>query len=328
VLIATSRRACRSSVRRARLASSALRVTSQGTASAPSAAAACARRPASRAASTTRAPSFTKRSAIARPNPPLPPTTTATRPESLSLSGMGAIVDGRIGRRGSLLLPPKRRRIAVKFYNSLGPNPRLVRMFMAEKGLTLDKQEIDIMAGENRRAPYTDKNPGGQMPALELDNGSVLAETVAICEYLEEKNPKPALIGSTPEERAETRMWTRRIELRITGPLTDGFRFGEGIQMFKDRMRTVPEAADGLKAIARDGEVWLDGLLRGKKFVCGDRFTLADIVLYNFLDFGKGVGQAPDAGLKNLAGWFDRVASRPSAEASLHPIAKAGNMRA
>jgi glutathione S-transferase len=216
----------------------------------------------------------------------------------------------------------------LKLYNSLGPNPRLVRMFLAEKGLKLDTCELDIMGGENRRPPYTDKNPGGQMPALELDDGSVLAETVAICEYLEEKQPRPALIGATPEERAQTRMWTRRVEQRITNPLADGFRFGEGLQMFKSRMRTMPQAADDLKALAREGEAWLDGLLRGKTYICGDRFTLADIVLYNLLDFGRGVGQAFDPALKNLASWFERVGSRPSAEASLHPAAKAGGMRA
>ncbi len=215
----------------------------------------------------------------------------------------------------------------MKLYNSLGPNPRLVRMFADEKGMQLESYELDIMGGENRRAPYTDKNPGGQMPALELDDGSVLAETVAICEYLEEKQPRPALIGSTPEQRAETRMWTRRVEQRITNPLADGFRFGEGLQMFKSRMRTMPQAADDLKALAREGESWLDGLLGSKTFICGNRFTLADIVLYNLLDFGKGVGQPFDAGLEHLSAWFDRVAKRPSAESSIHPAARAGGMR-
>ncbi len=80
----------------------------------------------------------------------------------------------------------------MKFYNSLGPNPRCVRMFMAEKGISIPSTEVNLMAADNRKPPYTDKNPGGQMPALELDNGSTLGETVAICEYLEEKNPTPA----------------------------------------------------------------------------------------------------------------------------------------
>ena len=105
----------------------------------------------------------------------------------------------------------------MRMYNSLGPNPRCVRMFMTEKGVTLDTIEIDILGAENRQGPYTDKNPGGQMPAIELDDGSILAETTAICEYLEDTQPGPALIGSTPEEKAETRMWQRRIELQNHG---------------------------------------------------------------------------------------------------------------
>jgi glutathione S-transferase len=216
----------------------------------------------------------------------------------------------------------------VKFYDSLGPNPRLVRMFMLEKGITVPAEQVDIMGGANRRAPYTDKNPAGQLPALELDNGLVLGETVAICEYLEDKNPNPPLVGRTPEEKAETRMWIRRIEFRITEPLANGFRFAEGLGMFKDRLRTIPEAAAGLKATAQDGCTWLDGHLSGKQWICGNRFTLADIVLYAGLDFGATVGQARNPENKNLSAWFERVGKRPSAETSIHPAAKAGGMRA
>lgn len=140
----------------------------------------------------------------------------------------------------------------MKFINSVGPNPRCVRMFMAEKGISIPFAEINLLAGENRKPPYTDKNPGGQMPALELDNSTTLAETVAICEYLEEKNPTPALVGTTAEERAETRMWQRRIELNITEHLYNGFRYAEGIKIFQDRMHCLPEAAPGLKAIVQE----------------------------------------------------------------------------
>ena len=216
----------------------------------------------------------------------------------------------------------------MKLYNSLGPNPRLVRMFAQEKNLELATEELDIMGGENRQAAYLEKNPSGQMPALELDDGSVLGETVAICEYLEELTPQPALIGSTPEERAATRMWTRRVELKIVNPLTDGFRYGEGIAMFKDRMHVIPQAADDMKAIAQESLAWLDALLGDGPFIAGKRFTLADVVLYCFLDFGTGIGQGLDPAHKNVAAWFERMNARPSAEASLHPIAKAGGMRA
>lgn len=203
----------------------------------------------------------------------------------------------------------------MKLLTSIGPNPRTVRMFLLEKGLSLPTVEIDLMGGENRRPPYNERNPAGQLPSLELDDGRVLAETVAICEYLEELNPKPALVGSTPEERAETRMWLRRLELGITEHLYNAFRFGVGIDLFRPRMRVVPEAVDGLKGIVADKLAWLDGLLAGRAFVCGERFTLADIVLFSALDFGRTVGQPFDEKLANVSAWFARVGARPSAQA-------------
>jgi len=215
----------------------------------------------------------------------------------------------------------------MKFYNSLGPNPRVVRMFLCEKGIDVPAVEIDILAGENRRPPYTDKNPNGQMPALELDDGRILAETVAICEYLEDLHPSPALVGATPEEKAETRMWVRRVEFRITEPLYNGYRFAEALAMFRDRLHVIPQAADDLKACAREGLAWLDGLMEGRAGLVDDRFTLADIVLYCALDFGAGVGQPIDPSLKNVNEWLARTAARPSAEASLHPAAAAAGIR-
>ena len=145
-------------------------------------------------------------------------------------------------------------------------------------------------------------------------------------EYLEEKHPRPALIGSTPEERAEARMWQRRVELKITEHLYNGFRFAEGIELFRPRMRVLPEAADGLKATVRDGLAWLEPLLAGKQWIAGDRFTMADVILYCALDFGRGVGQPLDPSLANVAAWFERVGKRPSAEKSLHPQAEAVGM--
>jgi glutathione S-transferase len=205
---------------------------------------------------------------------------------------------------------------AMKFYTGMGPNPRVVRIFMAEKGIEIPLEQVDLLAGENRRPPYTDKNPAGQLPCLELDDGSHLAEITAICEYLEEIQPEPPLIGTTPEERAQTRMWMRRIDLNILEPLANGFRFGEGLGIFKDRIHVIPQAADDLKEIAREQLEWLNGMIEGREFIVGDRFTLADVLLFGFLEFGATVGQPLDAKLENLQGWYTRVASRPSVEAS------------
>ena len=104
----------------------------------------------------------------------------------------------------------------MKLLNSFGPNPRAVRMFLIEKGIELDMEEHDLLGAENRGDAYLSKNPGGQMPALELDDGTVFGETCVICEYIEEQNPTPALIGATAEARANTRQWIRRVELNIT----------------------------------------------------------------------------------------------------------------
>ena len=204
----------------------------------------------------------------------------------------------------------------MKFYNSIGPNPRVVKMFMAEKGLDIPRVEVDLLAGENRQAPYTGKNPSGQMPALELDDGLVLAEILPICEYLEETHPNPPLIGANAEERAITRMWTRRIDLNICEPMANGFRFSDGLRLFQNRLHCIPQAADDLKAITREKLAWLDGLIAGRTFVTGDRFTLADVLLYVFIDFGGQVGQPLDAANKNLTAWKERVAARPSVAAS------------
>lgn len=207
----------------------------------------------------------------------------------------------------------------MKLYTSMGPNPRAVRMFLAEKGIELPLESVDLMSGENREAAHTARNPAGQMPCLELDDGSFLSEITAICEYLEEKQPEPALIGSTPEERAETRMWTRRIDLNIVENLGNGFRYGEGLPLFKERIHVIPQAADDLKAIAREKLAWLDGLMggaEGRSWICGDRFTLADILLFAFLEFGAQVGQPLSGDLAWLPGWMERVGKRPSAEAT------------
>jgi glutathione S-transferase len=200
-------------------------------------------------------------------------------------------------------------------------------MFLLEKGVTIPSTSVDILAGENRQAPYTERNPGGQVPALELDDGRVIGETVAIFEYLEERHPTPPLIGATAEERAETRMWQRRIELKITEWIYNGFRFAEGLELFRARMRVLPESAEGLKATARDGLAWLDALLGAKPWIAGERFTIADIILYAAVDFGGSVGQPLDPALERLSAWHARVAARPSAAASLHPMADAIGMK-
>lgn len=204
----------------------------------------------------------------------------------------------------------------MKLYTSMGPNPAVVTMFLAEKGVELPTEKVDLMGGENRKEPYMQKNPAGQLPCLELDDGSHLSEILAICEYLDEKFPNPPLIGTTPEERANTRMWVRRVDLNICEPMANGFRFAEGLPLFQNRLRTIPQAADDLKTVAREKLSWLDGLIGGRQWIAGDKFTLADILLYCFLEFGAQVGQPLDPENKNLVAWKDRVKARTTEKAT------------
>ena len=197
----------------------------------------------------------------------------------------------------------------------MGPNPHVVRMFIAEMGIDIETIEIDLMGGENRQDSYLKKNPSGQLPALELDDGSFLAEITVICEYLDELNGHTNLIGINPQERAETKMWTRRIDLQIIEPLTNGFRYAEGYDLFKDRLHLIPDAADDLKAIAQERLAWLDKQLDGKEFICGDRFSLADIMLYCFLHFGSTVGQSINPDNTNIVSLFKKIGGRESSSA-------------
>ncbi|HEX3363528.1 glutathione S-transferase family protein [Phenylobacterium sp.] len=204
----------------------------------------------------------------------------------------------------------------MKLHTSIGPNPRVVKMFLAEKGLEMPFVKVDLMGGENRREPYNAQvNRAGQTPALELDDGSTVTEITAICEYLEERQPSPPLIGSTAEERAATRMWTRRVDLKVCEPMANGFRYAEGLPLFQSRMRCLPDAAPGLKALAQDGLEWFEGEFKGP-WIAGDRFTLADILLFAFLEFGATVGQPLDPKFAKLTDWLGRVKARPSAAAS------------
>jgi glutathione S-transferase len=204
----------------------------------------------------------------------------------------------------------------MKFYNSMGPNPRVVKMFIAEKGLDVPRVEVDLMGGENRKEPYLQKNPAGQLPVLELEDGQAIAEIIPICEYIDEVHPTPPLIGTNAKERAETRMWTRRIDLNICEPMANGFRFSNGLRLFQDRVHCIPQAADDLKAIAAEKLTWLDELVEGRDFIVGDRLTLADILLFGFIEFGAQVGQPLDPANKTLTAWHQKMAARPSAAAS------------
>jgi len=192
----------------------------------------------------------------------------------------------------------------------------MVRMYAAELGVDLTLEDVDLMAGENRQAEYLSKNPSGQSPALELDDGTIIAEITTICEYLDDITEGKTLVGNTPEERAHTHMWTRRVDLNICEPMANGFRYAEGLQIFESRMITLPEAADGLKRIAQDRLGWLnDQMSDGREFIGGSSLSMADILLYTMLAFFSGVGQPLNPANTHIQAWFDRMAQRSSAQA-------------
>ena len=205
----------------------------------------------------------------------------------------------------------------MKLYSSIGPNPRVVRMFLAEKGIVIPRQPVDLVGGENRQPPFLAINPAGQLPVLELASGECIAETTAICEYVEETSPSPPLIGDCPVSRALVRMWTRRIDLAYVQPVTSAFRFGPGLSLFESRVFCIPHAAEDMASMARQGEAWIETQLGDRPFIAGDHLSLADVVLYCFADFANRRARLPlDPGHARLSAWFERMAQRESARSS------------
>jgi glutathione S-transferase len=202
----------------------------------------------------------------------------------------------------------------VKLYESaMAPNPRRVRIFLSEKGIEVPKVEIDIGKAENREAPFLALNPLGGVPILELDDGTVIAESVAICRYFEEVQPEPPLMGVDAKDRAWVEMWQRRMELEVASMCMSSFRNTH--DFFKGRIPQVPEYGAVCKEAAIKRLAWMDGELADRQFVAGDRFTIADITLLVGIDFGRVTKIRIEPEQKNLQRWYEDVASRPSAKA-------------
>jgi len=202
----------------------------------------------------------------------------------------------------------------MKIYDStIAPNPRRVRMFLAEKGIEVPLEQVDIRSGDNRKEPFLAKNPMGGLPVLELDDGTCIAESLVICEYFEDVRPDPPLLGRTPEERAVTRMWERRMELEVMAPMLGAFRHGS--PFFKGRITQVPEMVEPSRGAAAKRLAWVDELLGSRPFVAGNAFSIADITLFCTIDFGALVGENYDPSLANLKAWHEKVKARPSASA-------------
>ena len=197
----------------------------------------------------------------------------------------------------------------MKLYISQGTNPRVVELFLAEKDIELERVSVDIATAENRSDSFLARNSLGQLPVLELDNGQCISQTTAICEYLEERFPLPALIGDTPERRAETRMWLRRLDLLVIEPLVSAFKYAEGLSYYSPLVHCIPHAVDDLRQIAADNLCWLDKELavraEAAPWICRHGFSLADIQLYCFLDFARCAGKPAAATNHRVRAWFE-----------------------
>jgi glutathione S-transferase len=204
----------------------------------------------------------------------------------------------------------------MKFHDLAGsPNTRRVRIFLAEKGLEIPTVMVDMMQGENRTPEFLEtKNSLGLLPVLELDDGSCIAESVAICRYVESQQPEPPLFGRDAREQADVEMWNRRMELEILYPAMQTFVHSH--KMWAGRMTQILDWADACREKIRERYDWLDKELAGREFIATDDYTVADITAQCAVLIAKGVCDVRIADDQaNLAAWWERVTARPTARA-------------
>ena len=200
------------------------------------------------------------------------------------------------------------------YHDLRAPNPRRVRIFLAEKGVAYDTIEVSLAVFANRSPEFRKKNPIQLLPVLELEDGRVLRESMAISRFLEEQYPEPNLLGIDTWERAQIEMWNRHAELELLWPISQVFRNSHAFWVGK--IKQAPEFAAIMREHLALRFDWLDGELGKRPFMAGDRFTVADITALCAIDFGK----VSDIRLKaethpNLVAWHKRVSERPSTKA-------------
>lgn len=193
------------------------------------------------------------------------------------------------------------------------PNPRRVRIFLAEKGLSVPYEPISLMKREHKAPEFKEKNSLGQVPVLELDDGTHISESISICRYFEALHPTPALFGATPVEIAQIDMWIRRIEFAVMTPIGNVWRHADArtskiVKQFRD-------FGEANRETAFNAMRWLDKELAGREFIAGAHYSVADISALCTMDFAKFIGlEIPDE-CANLKAWHERVSARPSAAA-------------
>jgi len=193
------------------------------------------------------------------------------------------------------------------------PNPRRVRIFLAEKGIDLPETLVNMRKREHKAPEFKAKNSMGQIPTLELDDGTTISETVAICRYFEETQPTPPLFGTTAVEKAQVDMWIRRVEFAVMTPVGMYWRHAHPytaalLTQYKDFGESNREAY-------ANAQRWLDGELADRPFIAGETYGMADICALSTVDFADWIGLPIDPERTHLKAWHDRVSARPSASA-------------
>ncbi len=199
------------------------------------------------------------------------------------------------------------------------PNPRRVQMFLVEKNIDIEYVQVNVRNGENRESEYLAINPKSGVPALQLDNGNVISESMAICRYFDAVKPEPFIFGNTPEERGLVEMWNRKIEIEGMNPVGECLR--NSSEAFKDRAVPDPRVTKQIPELAIRGSMLanrflddIDKKLSESEYVAGKNFSMADINLYVFLDFASWVKVIPNDDHKNLLKWKESVSKRESAK--------------
>jgi len=202
------------------------------------------------------------------------------------------------------------------FYNTgmPAPNPRRVRIFAAEKGIELPTKNVEIFKREHKAPEYLAVNPMGQTPSLELDDGSVITESVSMCRYLDALHPEPPMFGANPREAAEVDQMIRRTELRLMTPIANVW-----VHTHPLTARVVPHQ---YKDFGESNRPRIDHVLRefdtvfaDRPFLAGEAYSMADIILLTTIDFGSFIGVELPDNVPHLKGWHERVTARPSAAA-------------
>jgi glutathione S-transferase len=199
----------------------------------------------------------------------------------------------------------------MKLYTAkFAPNPRRVEIYLEEKGITIERVMVDMLKGEHRAPEFLAKNPLGVLPVLELDDGSPLTESLAICHYLDELHPEPALFGTTPLERARVREAERIAELGLLFSAATAFQ--NTAPFFAKRLKQSEDVANEARQRFARVAQRIDGLLDGHDWLAGDFFSMADITAICAVDFGKVSGCTVPEELTRAQAWLGRVRQRPT----------------